>query len=143
MLPRMNATVGGGCACGAVRFEARLPPRFVAHCHCASCRRAHGAAFVTYAGFPTDAFAWTAGAERLVDWHTDTGATRSFCGTCGSTLVYRSPRWAGEVHLAVAHVDGDLGRAPGAHVYADRAPAWCPITDELPRYGGPSGTEPL
>ena len=51
--PSSAVAAHGGCHCGAVRFVARFPSRFVAHCHCASCRRAHGAAFVTWAGFPS------------------------------------------------------------------------------------------
>jgi hypothetical protein len=42
--------IGGGCFCGAVRYSIALPPRWVAHCHCTMCRRAHGAAFVTWVG---------------------------------------------------------------------------------------------
>ena len=41
----------GHCLCGAVRFAAQLPSRWVAHCHCSRCQRAHGAGFVTWAGF--------------------------------------------------------------------------------------------
>ena len=35
--------ITGGCLCGAVRFEATLPPRRVTHCHCEMCRRSVGA----------------------------------------------------------------------------------------------------
>ena len=38
----------GKCLCGAVRFRMRFPSKWVAHCHCTMCRRAHGAAFVTF-----------------------------------------------------------------------------------------------
>ena len=40
----------GACLCRAVGFVATLPSRWVAHCHCSRCRRAHGAAFVTFVG---------------------------------------------------------------------------------------------
>ena len=46
-------------------------------------------------------------------------------------------------HVAAANIDDPLDAQPSAHAYADRAPEWCPITDELPRYGGESGTEKL
>lgn len=39
----------GSCLCGAVRFRASLPCKWVAHCHCTCCRRAHGAPLVTLA----------------------------------------------------------------------------------------------
>jgi hypothetical protein len=131
----------GGCYCGDVRFEAELPPKFVAHCHCANCRRAHGAAFVTWIGFLAAQFRVTAGAlSRFV---TDTGATRSFCPRCGTTLLFEGPRWEGEVHVAFANLDEPGELAPDCHAYADRATDWCPILDELPRYGGANGNEPL
>ncbi|MDP6540389.1 MAG: GFA family protein [Planctomycetota bacterium] len=135
--------VAGRCLCGRVCFEAELPPRFVAHCHCENCRRAHGAGVVTWAGFSAGDFRIVAGEERLSRYRTETDATRSFCATCGTTLLFESPRWEGEVHVTVASLLDPLGREPTGHAYADRAPAWCPILDELPRYGGESGTEPL
>ena len=132
----------GECYCGRVRFEAELPPRFVCHCHCENCRRAHGAAFVTWAGFRAGQVRLTAGADELRRYRTETDALRIFCGTCGSTLFFESPRWEGETHVALVYLD-DVGTAPTGHVYADRSPSWCPITDDLPRYGGTSGTETL
>ncbi len=133
----------GHCLCKRVRLEATLPTNWVAHCHCHNCRRAHGAGVVTWAGFPTEQFRIAAGAEDLVRYVTDTAATRTFCRHCGTTMLFESPRWKGEVHVAVAVLDAELDRAPRGHAYADRSPAWCPITDDLPQYGGESGTESL
>lgn len=136
-------TLTGHCLCGAARYEADLPTLFVAHCHCDNCRRAHGAGIVTYAGFPSAQVRFTSGEEQLREFVSDTGATRRFCSRCGCVLSYASPRWPGEVHLLVAHLEGELDRSPRGHVYADRAPSWCPITDELPRFGGETGVEAL
>ena len=136
-------TVQGSCLCGRVRFEAELPTRFVAHCHCVNCRRAHGAGLVTFAGFPEGQFRITAGEESLTDYLTDTEATRRFCGRCGSTLTYSSPRWPDEVHVAVANLLDPLDQLPTEHAYADRSPDWCPILDDLKQHGGESGVEPL
>ena len=41
------------CHCGARALRRALPVALRAHCHCESCRRAHGAAFVTWIGFPS------------------------------------------------------------------------------------------
>ncbi|HEX9795137.1 MAG TPA: GFA family protein [Planctomycetota bacterium] len=129
----------GGCACGVVRFEVALPTKWVANCHCQNCRRAHGAAFVTYAGYPKSAFRWTAGADDLAAWATPTGATRRFCRRCGTTLSYEGPRWADEIHLARATIEGELDKPPGGHAYVDHKAAWFEITDSLPQFGGPEG----
>jgi len=130
----------GRCYCGQVRFEVTLPSRFCAHCHCDNCRAAHGAAFVTWVGFPDAQFRLTAG-EGLRHYPTETGATRSFCDTCGTTLFFRSPRWAGEWHVTRQSIEGEIDRAPAAHVYVDHGASWYTITDDLPRYGGKTGTE--
>ena len=138
-----DAPLRAACLCGAVRLEADPPSKFLAHCHCENCRRAHGAAFVTWIGFPRAAFRVAGGADELARYATDTGATRSFCRRCGSTLLYESPRWPDDVHVAAGALLDPPDRAPGAHVYADRAVGWCALADELPRYGGPDGTTPL
>ena len=138
----MAERVQGGCLCGAVRFEARAPSRFCAHCHCGTCRRAHGAAFVTWLGLPTSGLTMLAGGDVLTRYRTETEATRSFCGRCGSTVFYEGPRWPGEVHVAMGCLDGVLDREPSAHAYVDHAAAWWRIDDDLPQYGGPNGTEP-
>ncbi|MGE0145038.1 MAG: GFA family protein [Planctomycetota bacterium] len=138
-----DLVIRGSCYCKAIRFSCTLPSRFVAHCHCNNCRRAHGAGFVTWAGFPDAQFAITDGEERLGHYRTETAATRSFCSTCGSMLFFRSPRWPGEVHVALGALDDPIDKLPTVHVYADRAPVWAPIADTLPRRGGESGTEPI
>lgn len=140
----MSQSIPGSCLCGTVRFEVEGEPRFVSHCHCENCRRAHGAGFVTYAGYREEECRLLAGSEDLAEFQqADTGSWRRFCQRCGSTLFFSGDRWAGEVHVAVANLDGELDRLPSAHAYADRSPAWCPISDGLPCYGGDDGNQPL
>jgi len=134
--------VKGSCACGTVRWEATPPSKFVAHCHCDHCRKAHGAAFVTYAGFPDGRFRWTAGEQALTRWSTPTEAERTFCSQCGTTLTYRGPRWPEDVHVAVGTFDEPPDREPAAHVYVDHGVSWFTIADELPQRGGATGMEP-
>jgi hypothetical protein len=139
---KTGGTVPGGCYCGRVRFEVTLPSRFCSHCHCDNCRRAHGAAFVTWAGIRREQFRIAAGEESLVRYRTETGATRSFCRHCGSTLLYEGPRWPGEIHVALSNIDAPIDRLPAEHVYVDHKAAWFEISDSLPQFGGTSGTGP-
>jgi len=124
-----------------VQFSVTFPTKFCCHCHCANCRRAHGAAFVTWAGFLESQFKLTAGAEALVRFNTPTGATRSFCRICGTTLFYQSPRWAGEIHIALANLKGDIDRPPEAHVYFDERVPWIEMSDSLTRIGQTSDSD--
>ncbi len=132
----------GSCLCGVVEFEVRLPSKFCAHCHCSNCRRAHGAAFVTWVGFSREQVKTISGVDSLHRYLTDTGATRSFCSRCGSTLFFESPRWAGEVHVTRASIKGEIDQAPSSHFYVDHRASWWTITDSLPQHGGETGDEP-
>ena len=141
----MADVVDGACLCGAVSFRVGLPVKWVAHCHCTMCRRAHGAALVTWVGAHADRFDVVAGAEHVVRYASSSAASREHCGRCGSPLFFRGDRWPDEVHIARALIVDDDGLlpVPQAHVFFGDKVEWLTIHDELPRRGGPSGMEPL
>jgi len=80
--------VSGGCHCGAVRFEARLPEPPVAalECNCSVC---------TMTGFlhimvPHEAFELVTGRDALTSYRFGTGAANHlFCATCGVKSFYQ------------------------------------------------------
>lgn len=126
------AATGGSCLCGAVRFSARLPSRWVAHCHCTRCQRAHGAAFVTWVGLDADAVVIEADAGAL-RWHESSlGGSRGFCGHCGSPMFFKGARWPGELHVARALFTGPVDREPQMHAYYDSHVSWVRLDDGLP-----------
>ncbi len=133
------ASAEGCCLCGAVRFRIRLPPKWVAHCHCSMCRRAHGAGVVTWVGVEETAFTLLSAPTWLAAYASSVPARRSFCRTCGTSLFFRSERWPGEVHVTLASLPPNIGLEPQAHVYfADRVP-WLEFGDHLPRHAGTGG----
>lgn len=141
----MTATgpVHGECQCGAVRFTIQLPTLFCGHCHCRMCRRSHGAAYVTWIAVGRPGFSLDAGEEVLVRHASSDHGTRSFCGTCGSSLFCESTHHPDQVDIVLANMSGPIDREPQLHVYwSDRAD-WTVVGDELPRLGGASGMEPL
>jgi hypothetical protein len=129
-------TAGGGCLCGAVRFVARLPSKWVAHCHCTRCQRAHGAAFVTWAGFEAAAVDIHDDAALLRWYVAPEGGSRGFCSRCGSPMFFRSERWPDELHVARALFTDPLDRAPQGHAFADTQVDWVTLADSLPRQPG-------
>src|SRR6188768_238098 len=77
--PMATQTIPASCLCGDVRWEVdgpltppdpndKSPLAFLAmsHCHCAMCRKAHGAPFGTYLAVRDDQFRLTHGRERIV-----------------------------------------------------------------------------
>jgi hypothetical protein len=133
----------GRCLCGAVRFEFALPTVFCAHCHCSMCRLNHGASYVTWIGVKRDGFKLLSGEEALARYPSSDHGTRSFCGHCGSSLLCESTRRSDVVDVVLANVEGPIDNPPQLHVYFDDRADWTVVGDDLPRFGGPTGMEPI
>jgi hypothetical protein len=131
-----HARVKGGCLCGAVEFNANLPSKWCAHCHCSLCRKAHGAGYVTWVGFEQEQVAFVRDDEFLNWYESSPGAERGFCRHCGSTMFFRSTRWAGELHIALACINDELDRQPDANVFFDKHVDWVPIDETLKQVDG-------
>jgi len=121
----------GGCLCGDIRFHFPTPTLWCAHCHCSLCQRAHGAPLVTWVGVRADTLQFTAG-DSLRWYRSSADSERGFCARCGSTLFFRSARWPGEMHIVRSNIEGELDRAPSAHVHCESRADWFPFRDELP-----------
>ena len=114
--------IEGGCLCGALRWRAVGPPRWVAFCHCASCRRATGAPVTAYAGFAREQVMWSRGEPR---YHASSeGVRRGFCPTCGTPLTYEGARWPDEVHLHLGTLDDPERLVPTDHAFAEERLGW-------------------
>lgn len=131
----MNSTsmVGGTCLCGAVRFRAQLPTKWVAHCHCTYCRRAHAAPLVTWAGFRSEAFSLEPQSQAPAWFESSPGARRAHCPRCGTPMFFESTRWPGEMHVARALIEQPLDKEPSAHVFYETHVAWLEVQDSLPK----------
>ena len=128
----------GHCLCGDVRFSAALPSKWVAHCHCTMCQRSGGSAFVTWVGLDADRCRIDDPRGRLAWFRSSDAGERGFCARCGSTLFFRSQRWAGELHVTLANFTGPVDRAPQAHVFWDTRVPWVHLADDgLPRKDAP------
>src|ERR1700678_422647 len=89
------ANYEGGCLCAKVRFRVTAAPLDTGYCHCRMCQRNSGAPVVAWAIFPDASFSWIAGEPGI--YASSASATRSFCATCGSYLVFTRKEFPGEV----------------------------------------------
>lgn len=48
----MSTSYTGGCACGALRYEAAAQPIFENHCQCRDCQKRSGTGHGSYLTFP-------------------------------------------------------------------------------------------
>lgn len=122
----------GQCLCGTVRFVAQAPSLFCAHCHCRYCRQAHGAAFVTWVGFPQAGVRVVSGADALHWYHSSQQGRRGSCARCGAMMFYESTIVPGEMHVARACIPGAIDSQPALHVFFDQKVDWVTINDGLP-----------
>ncbi|MEP6906792.1 MAG: GFA family protein [Pseudoxanthomonas sp.] len=120
-------TANAQCLCGDVTLEATLPSKWVAHCHCSLCRRAHGAAFVTWVGMESTQCVLDDPDQRLHWYESSPGAERGFCSRCGTMMFFRSTRWLGELHIALAHFINPVDRAPQMHAYWEDHVCWASV----------------
>ncbi|KQW46555.1 hypothetical protein ASD88_09150 [Pelomonas sp. Root662] len=111
------------------------------HCHCGQCRRLSGAAFTTWVSFPKTAVVLT-GQEPLSVFKVTENVTRHFCRVCGSHVFTTDARLPRTLGVPAGALDGDFPLAPTAHYFVDHKAIWHHLCDELPRFGGNSGTQP-
>ncbi len=115
--------VTGRCLCGRIRWEADVPPRLSALCHCDTCRRATASGCVGWLIFPIDSFRFTTRNPR--QYHTDTGADRTFCPECGTPLTYhRATDRPGDMDVTIGSTDDPDAFPPTKDVSAEEKLSW-------------------
>ena len=92
------------CCCGACAIQVKGEPAINAICHCRNCQRRTGSAFGWSAYFKNEQVVATIGAFRTYSIKGDAGNEQSqervFCGTCGTTLFWRSRDFEGLTGIA-------------------------------------------
>ena len=128
--------IRGSCLCGSVRYEVHGPLGPVTHCHCSMCRKAHGAAFGTYARVQKADFLLVSGTEDIASYQSSPEVTRTFCRRCGSTLQFIRATRPNTFSLALGTLDDDPGVRPAIHIYVESKAPWFEINDGLPQHVG-------
>jgi hypothetical protein len=117
-----DSSITGGCYCGEVRFRANGAVLFQANCHCANCRRAAGAQSVAWITVNPSQFAWENGEPKR--FKTDTGAYRTFCGSCGTSLTYENDERPSEIDITTGSLDDPERFPPNRDVFPEEKLSW-------------------
>jgi hypothetical protein len=126
----MSKDLDGGCLCGRVRFCISGPPLVVTHCHCSMCRRAAGAAFITWVTLRPEYFRWTAGEPAY--FRSSAPVRRGFCPKCGTTLSFQRDDRPDEIDVTAATLDDPEVVRPQDHIYWGSRLSWAVPADGLP-----------
>lgn len=121
----------GGCLCGSVNYELTGEIRDVVNCHCSRCRR-HTGHFM--AATSTDADHLVISGEDRLRWYATADVEYGFCGTCGSTLFWRTSRRPGHVAVAAGTMTPPTGLETIAAIYTDYASDYHALDDSIPSY---------
>jgi hypothetical protein len=121
----------GGCACGRVRFTARVADDDAYLCHCRMCQRATGSVSIAFKGFRRADVEW----QSEPDWYDSSPiARRPYCRECGTSLGFAFNEGSDSMDLAVAAFDDPSRFVPRHHFGAESIHrAWL-NTDGLPEH---------
>jgi hypothetical protein len=134
----------GGCLCGAVRYAVRGPLREVIVCHCVECRRWAGRAWAATAAHNGDLEIRGADLVWVESPRSAHGASRGFCGRCGSSLFWRAPGFD-RTSIGAGTLDEADGLRIAAHIWVEQAVDWERPPEGLRAYarGYPDDAPPL
>lgn len=114
--------ITGHCYCGKIRYETDGPVLHLANCHCENCRRAIGAQAVAWITVKKANFRFLS--EPPKHYQTETGAIRSFCADCGSSLTYEIETRKDQIDIVTASLDHPEDFPPKHSVCADEKLSW-------------------
>ena len=106
----------GGCACGKVRFAARIENDEAYLCHCRMCQRATGSVSIAFKNLLKADVEWLSG----LDWYDSSPiARRPFCSQCGTSLGFVFRGDGDKMDLTVAAFDDPSRFQPKWHFGAE------------------------
>ncbi|ABC29922.1 uncharacterized conserved protein [Hahella chejuensis KCTC 2396] len=124
--------ISGSCLCGRVKYDITGKVGDIIHCHCRTCRKAHGAAFSSVARVDDNDFNLK-GAEHLNAFESSPGKSRFFCSHCG-TQVYAKRENTPFIILRLGSLDNDPQSQEKSHIWVSDKASWYDINKELPVY---------
>jgi hypothetical protein len=131
----VNVPREGGCACGEVRYRLASDPLFTHCCHCLSCQRQTGSAFVINLLIEADRVELTASEPQPVDVPRDDGSKQRIyrCPTCQVAVFseYGRPEiW----FVRGGTLDEPAEVTPDVHIYTRSKLPWITLPESAPAF---------
>ena len=133
---RIVSPFSGGCACGAIRYEATAEPMMMLHCHCRDCQQSSGGPFSSFVVVPKEAFKLLQGS--LLRFHASPSERggqnqRGFCADCGSPILAKPDANPHIVAIRTASLDDPSWFNPQIDVWTSDAQPWDQMNPALPK----------
>lgn len=123
----------GGCACGAVRYEATGEPAAQLHCQCIHCRQRSGTGHSSYVVYGDRGQVSLQGEAKAWSVRGDSGNEKlhAFCPTCGAPVYVTFPENPTVIALHAGSLDAPEHFQPAFVTYGVRGQAWDRMADGL------------
>lgn len=126
----MPDEMSGGCACGRIRYAAKVAGDDAYLCHCRMCQRASGNVSLALKNVRLAEIVWA----REPDWFDSSAiAVRPFCATCGTSLGFKYKDAEEWMDLTVASFDDPSRFKPASHFGVESIHEDWLDTRDLPR----------
>lgn len=115
----------GGCTCGALRYRLTSEPLIVHCCHCLSCQRQTGSAFVVNLLIEADRVEPVTGTAEPVDVPRDDGSVQRIhrCPECQVAVFSKYDRPV-LLFVRCGTLDDPAAVAPDVHIYTRSKLPW-------------------
>lgn len=135
-MPGPDDPHGGGCLCGAVRYEVTGPLRGIINCYCAMCRHLHGS-FGAHSRVKKAHINITG--DRGLAWYAPSAQARcGFCAECGSTLFWELAA-QDAIGIVAGTLDPPMDLTVIGHIFVHEKADFVIISDSARQFPGPSG----
>ena len=112
----MEEQIGGGCACGKVRYTATVRDQEAYLCHCRMCQKATGSVSIAFKNVKEAEVKWN-GEPAWFD--SSPIAVRPYCRDCGTSLGFKFKEGSENMDLTVASFDDPSPYKPKHHFGAE------------------------
>ena len=140
----MSGSREGGCSCGAVRYRLTSEPLFVHCCHCLSCQRQTGSAFVINLLIEADRVELLSAEPQPVDVPRDDGSKQRIyrCPIC-QVAVFSEYGRPGVWFVRAGTLDDPSVVTPDVHIYTRSKLPWVALPESTPAFRTYYDTEKL
>ncbi|TVY29543.1 hypothetical protein LHYA1_G001519 [Lachnellula hyalina] len=122
----------GSCLCGSITYTVSGTPSTTVLCHCTSCKKPSGSAFMAnnfYEASKLNITGPTSTLKKYNDTSPDAGGfvQRYFCGDCGSNIFIKNSKWENAVIVATGTLDYEEALTewkPDAEFFCKRRGPW-------------------
>jgi len=124
--------ITGSCLCANVNYEISGNIGEIAHCHCETCRKAHGAAFSSVATVQDIDFKLI-GDVTLGCYESSPGKNRYFSPIC-ATQIYAKKEATKHIILRLGSLDDDPKSQEINHIWVSQKATWYSLNSHLPEH---------